>query len=274
MTDQRLQDRNGEAIEDEDGFLLPHFRTFAAIWNTFTRTYRYNWDEAVKHSAANALTMRRDAFVTGCLQERYLQVAQLPWHLEPENANDPNQSTITAALTDILKATDRWHHFTMQLVEAIWYGRFANQIRWDAIPVNGQTRLAVTDHRPVNGDKIQFGFDGTPRVMVHAADATKLPGAADSIIFGDRGPMLELKDPRWRQRFVIHKHIPNDADYFEGELAGGVHGVGLRSMIYWLWWLRDEMLGWAVTASIADLFRIANNDGINPATVDFCFVGE
>jgi len=58
--------------------------------------------------------------------------------------------------------------------------------------------------------------------------------------------MLELKDPRWRQRFVIHKHIPNDADYFEGEMAGGVHGVGLRSLIYWLWWLREEMLSWAV----------------------------
>src|ERR1700722_20443200 len=82
MTDHRLQDRNGEAIQDDDGFLLPHFRTFAAVWNTFTRTYRYSWDEAIKHSPTNALTMRRDAFIMGCLQERYLQVAQLPWHLD------------------------------------------------------------------------------------------------------------------------------------------------------------------------------------------------
>jgi len=82
MSEQRLQDAGGEAIEDAGGFLLPHVRTFAAIWNTFTRTYRYTWDEAIKHSPTNALTMRRDAFVMGCLQERYLQVAQLPWHLD------------------------------------------------------------------------------------------------------------------------------------------------------------------------------------------------
>jgi hypothetical protein len=246
MTDQRLRDHNGEPIEDEGGFLLPHFRTFAAVWNAFTQTYRYSWDEAIKHSTTNALAMRRDAFITGCLQERYLQVAQLPWHLEPEDQRDSNQTCISAALTAIIRATDRWHHFTMQLTEAIWYGRFANQVRWEAAPVGGQPRLIVANHFPVNGDKIQFGFDGTPRVLVHAADASKLPGATDAIIPGDRGPMLELKDPRWRQRFVIHKHIPSDADYFDGEMAGGVHGVGLRSLIYWLWWLRDEMLGWAV----------------------------
>ncbi len=88
MTEQRLQDASGEAIEDAGGFLLPHVRTFAAIWNTFTRTYRYTWDEAIKHSPTNALTMRRDAFVMGCLQERYLQVAQLPWHLDSPHGRD------------------------------------------------------------------------------------------------------------------------------------------------------------------------------------------
>ncbi len=59
-------------------------------------------------------------------------------------------------------------------------------------------------------------------------------------------PGLRLAKQNWRDQFIIHTHEVDDADYFEGEMAGAVHGVGLRNSIYWAWWLRDEMLSWAV----------------------------
>jgi hypothetical protein len=37
---------------------------------------------------------------------------------------------------------------------------------------------------------------------------------------------------------------------------------------------RPDATGFPVIANMADLLRIVNNDGVNQATVDFCFVGE
>lgn len=247
----RLLGPNGRPIEDDNaGFQLGHHRTFSALYQTMAKAYYWKYDEALKNSEENALAMRRDSFILGCLQERYLQLAELPFHLEPEDQKSRIQKAISDELTKIIKKTNRWTQFVYQLSEAIWYGRYGNQLNWRSVPVNGQPRLAVVDHRPVNGDKIQFAYDGTPMIMIHHSEAADLmkSGRAkqDDLVIGGRSPMLRLSKPEWRQRFVVHKHICNDADYFDGEMAGGVHGVGLRSMIYWNFWLRDEMLGWAI----------------------------
>jgi len=135
-------------IWDEIGFVLPHHETFGSKWHTFSGTYPYKYDEALKHSAENALAARRDTFIMACLQERYLQVAQLPWHIEPENIADPMQQQIASALTQIIRAGDRWHNFTLQLCEAIWYGRYANEVKWGVKNIQGVPRMYVADHRP------------------------------------------------------------------------------------------------------------------------------
>lgn len=265
----RLTDRNGALIDDEDGFLLPAHRTFSSVWNSVSKTFPFTWDEALKHSRENALAMPRDAFLMGCLFERILQLAELPWHLEPENQKDSRQKAVTQELDHIVRATHRWIQFAFQMGLTTWYGRYGSQLDWRAEPVNGKKRLIVKGHQPIHGDKIQFGWHGTPRVMVnyewiadHAWPGTRdhqwienysekdalaqADDPAKPVIFGERGPMLILKDPRWRERFVIHKHMCIDADYFDAEAAGGIHGVGLRSLVYWFFWVRGEMIGWAI----------------------------
>jgi ParB-like chromosome segregation protein Spo0J/Sec-independent protein translocase protein TatA len=110
--------------------------------------------------------------------------------------------------------------------------------------VGGYQRWVCGWHRPVNGDKIQFQWDGTPGIQINASEASRYP--QDAILGTDRFPVLALNRSQWRQQFIIHSHEVDDADYYEGEMAGAVEGVGLRSQIYWAWWLRDEMLSWCV----------------------------
>jgi hypothetical protein len=194
--------------------------------------------------------MLRDSFIRGCLNERFLQIAALSWHLEAEDQKSKVQKAVVDEMTKIVANTSRWTPFVWQLCWAIWYGRYANNLKWGPIKINGQTRLGVVGHEPVNGDKILYGYDGSPRIMINHSTGAELKARGivkDEDIFHDqRSLVLSLKDPRWRQRFIIHKHECFDADFYEGEMAGGVHGVGLRSQIYWNFELRDEMLGWAI----------------------------
>lgn len=256
-----LLDSAGKPIQGEDGFLLPHYRTFAAVWNAISRTYRYTWDEAVKESTEDSAAMWRDCYIHALLQERTLPIANAAWSLEPENPKDTLQQAVSHALTEIIKVTPGLDTLRLYLAYGrAWYGRYGSQLVWGSQRVHGAERLCIRKHLPVNGDKIQFDYDDhSPAIFVNptwaSAYRTARPdessrvltngvGSNSATVYGDRAPMLRLRDPLWRQRFVIAEHIPDDADYFDGEMAGGVHGVGLRSRIYWCWFMRAEMLGW------------------------------
>ena len=242
---------DGQPI-DMSGFSLPHVLTFSSILNLSSHVYSWRWDEAYKHSRENALSMRRDCFLMGLLRERQLATAQLNWHLEPESKRDPKQREAADYLTRIVKCTPRLQRMTMALLEAIWYGRYGSQLLLGYKQLGGQRIFAVTNHQALNGDKIQFRYrlakdgpeieDGTPVVLVHAGESNNLPNA--EIVLTDRGRGLLLRKGYWRERFIIHQHEVEDADFFEAEVSGGLGGIGIRSRIYWLDWLRKEYLSW------------------------------
>lgn len=118
-----------------------------------------------------------------------------------------------------------------------------------SFPMQPRPVLTPFKSRPVNGDKMNFlwGYSpqgappGTPLIRVHAAAGYDLPGA--EIIYDNLGPMVALTG-EWRERFLIHIYDPDDADYFAPEMAGGVYGVGIRSRIYWVNWIRMEYASW------------------------------
>jgi len=242
-------------LQNPGELALPHVLTYAQILQAFSQVYSYRWDEAIKHQRANALAMRRSAFLMALLQERKLAVASLNWHLEPEDEEDATQEEVCEELTRIIRHTPHFQKFLMSLLEAIWYGRYGVQIAWDYERIAGQERLYVCRWAPVNGDKVQYQYylpnqntprdDGTPVILVHASQSVDLPQA--ETVITDRGRGLLLSSRYWRERFVIHKHEIDDADYFEGEMAGAVHGVGVRSRVYWFEWLKQEMLEWITT---------------------------
>jgi len=115
-------------------------------------------------------------------------------------------------------------------------------------PLESRPVLMPIKNRPVNGDKINYtwGWEGnappgTPLVKVHGAAGLDIPGA--EIVYDNIGPNVLLTG-EWRERFIIHTYDPDDADYYAPEMAGGIHGVGIRSRIYWVNWLRQEYASW------------------------------
>jgi len=225
---------------------IPHVLTFANILGQVYKAYSHRYDEALRHFPQNALAMRRDAYLQSLLQERYLPTARRKWQLEVDDDKDKNQKIVKEGLTRCVRATKKFARMRRYLMEATWYGRYGSQGMWtrdkDSKDDAGNPLWCFRNHQPVNGDKIQFTWDGTPAVMVN----TSAQWPADSLMYTERAPALKLDRPEWRRQFIVHTHDVEDADYFEGEMAGAIHGIGIRSRIYWSWWMRDELLSWSM----------------------------
>lgn len=239
---------NKQAAVGHDDRPAPHVLTFGQLLNTIWKTYSYRYDEALRNNPADALAMRRDCYFRSLLQERLLPTARRKWQLEVDNPQDPNQKLVRDGLTASVRGITRFARFRRYLLEAEWYGRYGSQGTWEQDPrvkdqATGVPLYVFKRHQPVNGDKIQHQWDGTPAIMVNRAMGN---WPKDSIILGNRATLLRLDRPEWRRQFVIHTYDVEDADYYEGDMAGAVNGIGLRSHIYWSWWMREEMLGWAV----------------------------
>lgn len=261
------------------GMALPHGWTFIAKYQGAAHTYwQTAYDEAIKHARSDADAMKRDALVMSMLNERMYSVMSLPWHLEVPDDKDRHQRRVCDGLSRIFKGMTKLRRIIWWFLEALWYGRHAVQLEWewtnfldgydDAGDGNQEQNpmlalagagalggpkpkksnklkmrrgLTVAQAWPINGDKIGHQEDHTPYVMIYAPDATKIPNA--NIIPTTMGGMGLLLDSEfWRERIIIHKHLMEDVDYFNPQQAEAIHGVGIRSKIFWLNWLRMEWL--------------------------------
>lgn len=252
-----ILDQFGKPIRSYDDFAVPSVITFASILGSSYRTFWHGkYDEAVRHSREDAILMRRDCFLMSLLRERQRSVARLRWHLEAEDDKDPGQIMVRDTLTKILRQTPYFRRFLMTQLEALWYGRYASQFVFDWKIIDGMPALVVRRHGPINGDKIGYTYDHQPYILVHTAEAQRV-GLDYAVVSED-----DIADPThaalihttiatavslrgtWRERFQIHQHEIDDADYFDAEQADSMHGVGIRSRIFWLDWLRREWLAW------------------------------
>lgn len=254
-----FQHLNGDASRLKNtGFALSNVSTFSGLVQAVSKTYRWAFDEALRTSPNDALAMRRDGAIMAMLRERQMPTAQAKWHLEPEDQTDEQQNWIAEQLTHMVAAIPRFSRFRLQLLEAIWFGRYANQFAIGKRIIRGQTRYSIFNHQPVHGDKLIYRWDGTPGVLItqlysHKYQESGLVGVTQPyverlkaqgavVLPTERGLALFLETPQWRERFAVHMHESEDADFMEPQLAGGVYGVGLRTRLFWLWWLRNEVL--------------------------------
>lgn len=241
---------------------IPHVLSFQSIFGSLAKVYRPT-DEAIRNSLDNARYMRNDCGIMECVESRQRAVALLDWHLEPEDETSQEQKDLCADLTKIIRRIKRFTDYRYNLLHALWYGRYAvqHQYRWTSI--GGQMRIlpypddAEGDGAgwlPVNGDKLVFRYDdgryqqgdrGYPgqvgiRVGGQWKPTDKINGRWD-LEFTDRG-MAYFLEP-WERRIVaIHKHMIEDGAFEAGIDAGMIHGVGIRSRIYWDWFQKQEAL--------------------------------
>ena len=230
-------------------FVMPQVQTFQGIVTSASHSY-LNPDEAIKNCPENALKMERDCFVMECIQARQRGVALLNWHVEPEDARDEKQKAIADIITGIMQQIPRFTEMRRQLLEAVWYGRYAVQTRWGMVKRMGKKYWGIVDTKPIHGDKLAFRYDDGSGEFDENQIGIRVTGARmkNDVMQGNRKleattwGMAYFLEPWERDLVVLHKHMIRDAAYEDYLSAGSIHGVGIRSFIYWTWLQMSECM--------------------------------
>ena len=231
------------------GTPVPHIATFQGFANTLARTY-FPTDEAIKEAWENSRYMHNDLAVMECVEMRRRSVALLEWRIVPEDPKDRAQNDAARIVEKIVKKTPRFLQFRENLLSALWYGKYGIQMQWGQTQVEGEPRFYIYNWVPVSGDKIVYKvLQGAPYekevVGIRIGYGTNLVKevAPNQIMPTDRGSAYFLTDEQ-RDRFIIHRHLVEDGDYNDPYSGGSIFGVGIRSRIYWTWYLMKETLAW------------------------------
>ena len=235
---------------------LPHLMRFSGMIQTLSRSYRHA-DEAMQDSIRNAHMMLNDPMITEPLFQRMRKTALLEWHIEVPDENDEEQKALKKELTRLVEAVPKFTDYRFDLLLAIWFGRYGIEHTYkmkktaptEEAP-NGHRRYVIKNWTPVDGDKLVFRYDDgrgdydpdqigirvspalAPRDLI--AGERRLEATADGLAY--------FFEP-WEQRFwTVHKHLMIDGHWEDPITAGRIHGVGLRSFVYWLWIQKQEAL--------------------------------
>jgi hypothetical protein len=209
-------------------FALPAHLTAVGLVNQTFRAFGWQWDEAMKHSRASAVAMLRDPTIFGSLRDVQLPVAQLSFHLEPEDESDPRQMDACVRIEKAIRKTPRLQQFMLCLLDAIWYGRSAVTCAWKFDKYD-PSLVVVDDWFPINGDSLVSRWSSRDwGILVNS----QYEGPTDTYALG----RVRWLDPDSRESVVIHTHEPFAADYYETLEQGAIRGSGVRSRIFWFWW--------------------------------------
>jgi phage gp29-like protein len=247
---------DGKPWQDQHGYdrmPLPHVLQFNSIIGSAWRTYYHGQhDDAIKNDPEFAVAMRRDPLLMAMLQERKMSTVNRRWHIEVNDSRNPQQKAVADGLKIQLDKIPRKRLMFSYLLEAIWFGRYGSQLGFQDVQLNlpsiAKSRLGQKErvkvpipvmHQPVLGDKIGYSYDGTPYIQVYGGKSGEIPGAKVLLTTNSRSVSLV---GAWRTKFIIHMHESLDSAYWMGEQAGSIYGIGVRHVLYWLAWLKRELL--------------------------------
>lgn len=253
---------------------LPHIFTVAGRYGVASKVYSYG-DEALVDSRENAELMRNELAIQECLEARMKSTALLSWHVSPMDdgldertkqrlqISGVNQGSrwdaedLAAKVSLILQRTPNLTKLFYSLMEAIWYGRQGAELFWRPRTVQGLGRktMCITHWQPRHGDKLVFRYDdGTYEYDPNQVGIRIGPGYNVQREFTDYAGNKHKKveatqyglayflDKAEREKMIIHRHLIEDGDFNHPIKAGSIHGIGIRSRIYWTWYAYSECL--------------------------------
>lgn len=234
-----------------DPFDVPHVFMFNGIVGGSWRTYYHGqYDTAIRNDPEFAQNMRNDPHLMALLQERQMATATKKWEVQVGDQRDPIHRSIRDSIQKVIEETPRFMQMSTYLLEAIWFGRYAAELEWVdknmlvGDPDDPRKQVVrpvpvIKAHIPVDGDKIGHHHDGTPYIQVNGVRANEVPNADITNATDSRGILLR---GTFRRKFIMHMHQALDANFRTPEAADSIHGVGVRSFLFWLAWLKKELL--------------------------------
>jgi phage gp29-like protein len=232
-------------------WVIPHVMTLQGLVSTISKVYRMD-DEALRSSLENARHMELDVGIRECLEARWRSSALLNWRLEPDDPHSDEQKSFCELFTKILQRCPRFMQMRETLLRATWYGRYAATFRYGWEQIGPHMYVCAKAWRPVHGDKLVFRLDDghfdtdadQVGIRVGCSYGERI-GGYERIEPTDRG-LAYFLTPAERKLLAIHKHQVEDCAYEDPAAAGHIHGVGLRSRIYWEWFQKQETLRWLI----------------------------
>lgn len=228
--------------------VVPQVMTVAGITGLAGHAY-LNADEALRHSIENAERMRADCQIMECLEARQRATALLNWHLEPEDPKSLDQKNLATEMTKIVQRTPYFMEWRHCLSQAVWYGRYGVANQFGSKEIAGKMRTVCTRWEPRNGDKLVFRYDdgdaryeaGQVGIRIGTLGLTKRRLIREQIEYTQSGTVYWLNDYE-RRLLAVHKHTREDGTYEDVYSSARIHGVGIRSRIYWTWYAMVECL--------------------------------
>lgn len=224
-------------------FPIPHADTFSTKVNLTARTW-YNPDEAYRNNRVQQRAMRMDPVCMEPLRQRQLATALLEWSIQPEDKGDPKQRQVCEELTRWFRKIPHFIKLRLCLLEAIWYGKYAAAIDYDWS--DDCTRLMLSRWRPLHGDKLRFEQETGKLGSARRISSGSKGGSNLSPIdwrYTEEFP-IEIFDCNEREAIALHQHEVEDGDYWDWCFAGAVDGIGLRTRVYWPWYMKQQGLQW------------------------------
>lgn len=226
--------------------VIEHVDTFVGRMTSLAMAY-FNPDEAYQQNKIMQRGMLLDPVIRAPLATRINNVALLEWAVKAEDDRNKAQKARCDQFTKQVRAIPYFTKLRAALLMAIWHGRYGAQLRWaygsgGTYPHPG-LYVAPGGNMPngwlpTHGDKFRVNFDDG-RLGLFVRQGTH--GA--KLSFGDEA-RIEWLDHEQRQCFIYHAHEIVDGDYFDPKSAGSVMGLGLRHILWWTWWFKQNHLGW------------------------------
>lgn len=221
-------------------FMVEPQLTFQALVNSGAQAFLTRFDNALRASRENAWRMRLDPMIDACLEARVTPTALLPVSVKADDEADPQQQAAAKRQERLLRRIPRVTELRKWLAkEGLFVGRAGAQITygWHYEKTLGRVQCYPDSFLLLNGDKLQFAWDGTPGIAINA----------NSHLFSH--PNTRMLDsfpvyfptPAERPGLVVHRSFGEDADFFRPWFAGSIHGTGLRGKLYWVWALKTQL---------------------------------